>query len=344
MQRILVILLVVLGLATSCQQESRTDVPDVSDIEVEVDIRRFDQELFSLDTNQMATELAALEERYPFFSSIYFNRILGTRDPEVAPQGHEAFIRGFINYPTVRKLYDTIQMVFPTLDPYREDFAQAFRYFQYYYPGQPVPDVTTYLSEYSIGAFIYGDNQLAVGLDFFLGADYPYQKYYPNNPNFSAYLTRSFTPEHLVTKTLRPLVDDLTGQGSGQSLLDMMVHNGKKLYLLDHLLPETPDSIKLEMTGAQVEWLKENERGIWAFFLEEDLLYSAEWQEVRKYVDYSPNSPGMPPEAPGRTGNWLGWKIVSAYMKRFPETSMQELMALRDAQELLTESRYKPAL
>ena len=83
---------------------------------------------------------------------------------------------------------------------------------------------------------------------------------------------------------------------------------------------------------------------MWAYFLDENLLYSTEWQKVRKYVDYSPSSPGMPPEAPGRTANWIGWKIIESFMKRNPEVSMQELVGMMDAQELLDRSKYKPAL
>lgn len=344
MQRILVVLFFLVFGLWSCQPEEKADLPNMDGIEVEVVIRRFEQDLFAMDTNRMESELAALEEKYPYFSNIFFDRILGSRDPKTAPQGHVAYVQGFLQFPAVAHLYDTIQAVFPSMDSYVDDFAQAFRYLKYYFPDQPTPNITTFLSEYSIAAFIYGDNQLAVGLDFFLGADYPYEKFNPNNPNFSAYLTRTFTPEHLVSKTLRPLVDDLTGQAGGQTLLDMMVHNGKKLYLLDHLLPEIPDSLLLEMTAAQVEWLDENEREMWAFFLEEDMLYSSEWQKVRKYVDYSPHSPGMPPEAPGRTANWIGWKIVEAYMERNPNLSLQELLATRSAQDILDKSRYKPAL
>ncbi|NRB64143.1 MAG: hypothetical protein HRU40_14150 [Saprospiraceae bacterium] len=344
MQPNLVLLFLMIFGLWSCQSDERAGLPDVSNIVVEVDIRRFDTDLSGLDTTRIETQLAELEKQYPYFSDIYFNRILGSRDTSIAPQGHTDYVKGFIQFPPVKKLADTIQMLYPSMTPYEEDFRKAFQYLKHYFPEQPTPNVTTFFSEYSIGSFIYGENQLAVGLDFFLGSDYPYATFNPNNPNFSGYLTRSFTSAHLVSKTLKPLVEDLTGYPEGQTLLDMMVHNGKKLYLLDHILPHVPDSIKLEMTGLQVNWLADNEREMWAYFLDENLLYSTEWQKVRKYVDYSPSSPGMPPEAPGRTANWIGWKIIESFMKRNPEVSMQELVGMMDAQELLDRSKYKPAL
>nr|HQU60764.1 hypothetical protein [Saprospiraceae bacterium] len=306
-------------LSMGCRNESRRDVPDVSGIEMDITIKRFDQALFQLDTSNIDTGLAQLREQYPEFSGILLDQILGINDPAIAPDGPAAFVKGFIQHPATRRLYDTVQVVYGNLSEQEAEFEQAFRLFKYYFPEEPTPSVTAFISEYSIAAFVYGDNELAVGLDFFLGENYPYQQYNPGNPNFSAYMTRTFNPSHLVSKTTQALINGLAGNPPGNRLLDKMIQNGKKLYVLDQLLPYTPDSVKLEVTPAQVEWLKDNELEMWAYFLKEELLYSSNWQDIRKYVEYSPNSPGMPPEAPGRTANWLGWQIVKPYMKRYPE-------------------------
>ena len=61
-----------------------------------------------------------------------------------------------------------------------------------------------------------------------------------------------------------------------------------------------------------------------------------------KYINTSPNSPGMPDQAPGRTANYIGLQIVKAYMKRFPETTIPELLAIQDVQKIMDLSRYKP--
>lgn len=330
-------------LLASCRQNN--DIPDVSDISVEVNIHRFEQELFAIDTNDVAPGLAKLQQKYPDFCQIYFGEILGSTDKRIAPQGHEAYMKGFLTHSPLRKLYDTTQLVFGDMRDLEKDFQQAFQFFKYYFPDQPMPDVTTFISEYSIGRFIFGDSSalsLAVGLDFFLGENYPYLQYNPGNSNFSAYLTRTFNKQHLVSKTLQPLIDELVGKPRGNRLLDIMVHNGKKIYLLDKLLPYAPDSVKLEITPQQVKWMEENELEMWSYFLKENLFYSSDYSNIRKYVEYSPNSPGMPEEAPGRTANWLGWQMVKAYMQRYPETTLSQLIELQDAQALLDQSKYKP--
>jgi len=325
----------------SCSADKK-NIPDVSDIEVKVSLRRFEKDLFAIDTNRVEEGLAALEKSYPEFSELFFNEILGSKNLQIVPEGHVAYMEGFLKHPSIRALYDSCMLKFDKMPQIEKDFEQAFRYFKYYFPKREIPDITTFISEYAIGNFIYGENALAVGLDFFLGAQHPYALLNPGNANFSAYLTRTFTPEHLVSKTMQPLIEDMLGAPYGNRLIDMMIYNGKKLYLQDLLMPLTPDSIKFEVTADQAQWLEDNQLEMWAFFLSENLLYASDWAQIRKFVEYSPHSPGMPEEAPGRTANWIGLQIVKAYMKEFPETSAEQLLELRDAQDFLTKSKYKP--
>ncbi|HMQ48316.1 MAG TPA: hypothetical protein PKA00_12805 [Saprospiraceae bacterium] len=337
--------LLLLGLCLglfSCSDEEKKQVPDVSHIEVNVDIRRFEQSLFQLDTNNIEAAVAELHQAYPDLADIFIDEILDADNAELAPEGAAAYLKGFIQHPPLRHLYDTVQVIYPDLNNIESEFETAFRYYQYYFPEMTWPSVSTIITEYGLAAFLYGENDLAVGLDLFLGENYPYQKYNPDNPAFSQYLTRTFNRDHLVAKAIQALVEDLAGVPAGNRLLDQMIHNGKKLYVLDKILPYTADSVKWEVSALQAEWLTENELEMWAFFIKEDLFYSSDWGKIRKYIDYSPNSPGMPPEAPGRTANWLGYKVVAAYHQRYPELSLTDLMALSDAQFILDESKYKP--
>lgn len=337
------IALVLLMILNSCVSETRKNIPNVSDIEVDINIDRFEQALFSLDMDQLETGLAQLEQQFPAFSQVYFNFVLGSKNPEIAPEGHLPYMQGFLSHPGLTHLYDTTQVIYQDISGIEEELEQAMQFYRYYFPNAEIPSFTTFISEYSIAAFIYPEQALAIGLDFFLGADYPYWKYNPQNPNFSDYMVRTYNRDHLVSKTLQPLIEDHIGPNPGERLLDLMVHNGKKLYLRELLLPHAPDSVIMEMTPGQVQWLKENEFNIWSHFVENELLYSSEFRKIRKLVEYSPTGPtDMPAEAPGRTGNWMGLQIVKRYMQRHPEISIEALINMRDAQLLLDESKYRP--
>ncbi len=333
----------ILSVLWGCQQEDQPSAPNISDIAVEVPLRRFEKALFSADTTRLPQELEKIQAEYPEFSNIFFGQILGANDPAVQNTMSPAeYIKGFVTFPAVRELYDTCMHLYDDFSAEKASFEKAFQYLKFYFPDLPTPDLTTFISEYSVGVFIYKDNSLAVGLDFFLGSDYPYARLNPNNPAFSAYLTRTFNRDHLVSKTIRVLVEDMTGAPQGGKMLDVMIHRGKQMYLLDQMLPHVADTAVFEFSSPQLSWLQDNEMDIWAFFLSEDLLYSTDMQKYRKYVDYSPNAPGMPIEAPGRTANWMGYQIVKSYMRNVRSATLKDLVDLKDAQMIMDKSRYKP--
>ncbi|MEO6166441.1 MAG: hypothetical protein ABIO46_14260, partial [Chitinophagales bacterium] len=91
-----------------------------------------------------------------------------------------------------------------------------------------------------------------------------------------------------------------------------------------------------------ITWCNNNEAEIWKFFIEHKLLYNPDPLEFSKFVTEGPSTSGMPTEAPGNIGSWVGWRIVTAYMKRNPAVTPALLMNEADAQKILTESKYKP--
>ena len=333
----LIILVLVMTSFVACTEDKGKNIPDVSHLQVDLKVHRIEKELFSIDTTNAKEELISLEQKYPDFCPVYFQNVLGIRPAALGDRYYET-LRGFLTFPPARQLYDTTQQIYPSLEPIEKELTQVFQFYKHYFPNREVPDIYTYISEYAYGVFVGDGNVLGIGLDFFLGEDYPY--YDPSY--FPRYIKRSMDRNHLTMRAVEAVVNDLCGQPKGDRMLDFMVNNGKKLYLMDRLMPYAPDSIRLAYSGAQVEWCEENELQIWAYFLSEELLYSTSYKDTRKFIDHSPNSPGMPPQAPGRTGNWVGWQIIKTYMDRHPETSMEELIELADAQQILERSKYKP--
>ena len=326
----------------SCTHTSEDPRPDVSALPVDVEIRRFEQDLFTLDTLHLDREVARIDSSYGEFANLFFDRILGASDTRIAPNGRTSHIGGFITHPSIRGLYDTIQIAYPDLQREKPHFTRAFQLLQHWFPDRPTPRITTFLSEFSIANFIFGDDELAIGLDLYLGRAYPYTTVDPTNPVFSEYLVRTYNRDHLVPRTIQPLVEDLVGPPTGDRLIDHIIRNGKVLYLLEYLLPEIPDTARTAYTPAQLQWCQENERNIWQYFLSEELLYSTDWKTFRKYVEYSPHSPGMPTEAPGRTGDWIGLQIVRAWLRQQPAIDIPALLQTDDAQQFLEQARYKP--
>ena len=163
---------------------------------------------------RMEEESKRLFNTYPLFMKDVFAKEIfpALQDPNI--------LKKFIQSPQLRQLYDTCQIVYGDFDDLEKDFTEAFRFYKYHFPEKETPKLITYLSEYSIGAFTY-ESIVGVGLDFFLGADYP--NYHVTE--FPNYIKRSMNKEHLVAKTIEAVANDLVGNPKGNRLLDLMIHN-----------------------------------------------------------------------------------------------------------------------
>ncbi len=337
--------LMLMFVITACGDE--IEVPDISNIEVDVDFYRFDQDFNNLDTLSFEESIVELEQKYPNFAPLFYTRIL----PLVSPTDPNdksllgANVSKYINDSFAESLYDTVQLVFPNLETEKEELVTAMRYLKYYFPETGKLNVYAFISEFGYQTFIMPDGDdkdgLGLGLDMFLGADYPYKALITKNATFSDYITRSFNKEHVVKKLMDVVIDDLAGDNMGERLLDKMIANGRKHYILNKTLPYAPDSIKWEFTSQQMDWVRGNEVNIYVHILSEELLYETRTKKIKSLIDYSPNSKGMPPESPGRTANYIGYKIVDRFMTR-TKISLDSLTRIQDAQFILDNSKYKP--
>ncbi len=159
---------------------------------------------------------------------------------------------------------------------------------------------------------------------------------------FFLFHAAAVSKDYIAVRLSKAIAQNCTDAPSGQRLLDLMLHNGKQLYIGDCLLPDVADSLKMGYTRKQMEGCYANEAEVWARLLSEKLLYSTDFDKIRKLVTPSPNAPAIFQEAPGEIGNWMGLQIVRAYMKRYPKTTIDQLLQMTDSQKFLELAKYKP--
>ena len=335
-------LCLLLFIFSNCKSDSdKPAPPDVSNIQSDIRIHRFDQDLYAIDTSNTEGGVLGLEQKYPSFSSLYFGRVIGIKEPTDSVGKYRSQVRPFLTNPSMRGMMDTMALIYKNFDDIEKQIEEGLRYHKHYFPNKPVPtDIYTMPSAYNFAAVLPNDSTIAIGLDMFLGENHStYESLITTYPKF---ISRTFRKDYLVERVFELLVSDLAGETNGNRLLDYMIHNGKKLYILDCLLPNTPDSIKLAYTREQMSGTYSNEAFTWGRILKQNLLYSTKFQDFQKLVTPSPDAPVIAAGAPGGVGNFLGWQIVKQYMKRNPTTSLTELINMRDAQKILDLSKYKP--
>ena len=338
--------LLTLGLFAACTDDGPPP-PDVSDVRIDLEVLRFDREIANLDTSRITAELTRLDSAYGSFTDVYFTHLVPVRRGDFSPEEGERVMQAFLDYPLTHFVDSLVSERFPEasggVKTMVEDFAQSLRYYRHYLPEAPVPDtLVLYDSHFELAAFLYGDGELAAGLDFFLGPDFDYAQVAPNEPIFSNYLAESYTPDNFTGKLLRVLIEDVYPQPRSGRMIDYLLYEGKKLYLLQLLMPGTPDHLVYEITEPQMHWLRDNETPIYTYLQQEELLYSTDVNKINKYTRPAPYTPGMPQESPGAAVNYLGRQIVDAYLQQHPDVSIPELMAMEDGQEILRGARYKP--
>lgn len=321
----------------SCQTDTS---PDVSNLKADIHIQRFERDLFGIDTTQNETaQLTALQQKYPNFYGLFVSQIMNFGEPNDVQKTHSQLLQ-FIKNADMRYLYDTCMVQYPNLSDLENELSQAFKYVQYYLPNQRVPQVISHISAFGPAALTVNDELIGINLDMYMGSDFePY-----STSEFPQYLIKRFRKEYIATNSLKAYIKGIYTMNDADlpRLIDQMIYEGKLQYFIDKTLPNTPDSIKIGYSKSDLDWCTKNEAEIWAFLLEKELLYNTQSKNFYKYLDEAPNTSGMPAESPGRVGVWVGWQIVRQFMRENPKMTFDELMAIKDGQEILKRAKYKP--
>jgi len=328
-------LYVVVLLVTSCSDEKNK--PDVSDIKVNLSIERFEQDFFKTDTNQLATGLNGLAKKYPLFFPVYMQHILqlNLSDPSSVP-----IIKNIIS--GYRPIYDSLQNKYKSLDEVTDELEESFRYVKYYYPSYRIPKIITFIGTLDAPGAVVTQDYLGIGLHQFGGknfsvyADEGVQQMYPY------YISRRFDEEYMAAGAMKAVADDVySDQSTGLPLIEQIVEKGKQLFLLDHFLPDAPDSIKTGYSKKQLEWLADNEGNAWAYVTKNENIYSIEPHVIQTYIGEAPFTQGMTESSPGNIGQWIGWRIVQKYADAHNELALPAILAL-PARKIFEGSKYRP--
>ena len=325
-------------LLTACGRSKKVDVRN---IDVNVKIERFDHDLDQMRSKPMDVEAVALFKKYGPFYADYIQRIM--QYGSISNTGYFKQLREMFAGDSYRDLKHDVDSVFPNMDKTNEQVTDAFRHIKYYFPGKKLPKVYAYISGFQAQTSI-GDGYFAVGLDMFLGAD---SRFYPAlTETLPRYITRRFTPDNIAPRIVEGMAreDMFPESDQDKTLLSKMIYNGKILYFMDMMLPEVADTTKIGYTGKQLKWCEDYKSQIWGFFLEENLLYESDFEKIQKYIGEAPFTPGLGQknEAAPKLAFWTGWQIVRLYMDKHPEVSLSQLMADKDYQKILNDSKYRP--
>lgn len=333
MKRLFLLSVLVLSLL-SCNNQDAT--PDVTHIKVELEVQHFEDAFFSVDTTKLETSLQTLHSKYPRFTTDFLSNIL-----ELMPQKEVADLKSF--YKAYQPLYKSSTAIFKKQSEEFNTVKNGLQLVKYYFPEYPLPKkLITFVGPINSFATIITEDAIAIGLQLFMGKDHPLYTSEQGQMLYPAYVSRRFEPAYIPVSAMNAIVMDLyPGQHFGKPLIAQMVELGKKMYLTDHLLPTTADSLIIGYPQKQLDACYANEKNIWAFFVQNDMLYKTDPQLIREYLTDGPFTNALGKDSPGNIGQFVGWQIVKKWVSKNKGISMDSLMK-KDPVQLFEESRYKP--
>jgi hypothetical protein len=334
MKKIVFVLLAVCAMACGKQK----NIPDVSHIKVDLQTIRFENDFFAIDTNHIDASLQQLHEKYPGFTQEFLYNILGTStNPDSAVKDVRLFIASY------RQMYDSSRQLFTNFSSTEKKIKEGLQHVKYYFPNYHLPaKLITFIGPINSYGNIITQDALGIGLQLYMGKNYSVYNSDAGKEMYPTYLSRRFDAAYLPANCMKNIIDDMyPAQNLNKPLIEQMIDAGKRLYLLDTFLPETPDSIKTGYTKAQLDGCYDHEKNIWTFFMESNLLYATDLNQIAAYINDGPNTTELGPASPGNIGQFVGWQIVKKWMQKNEKLTLDELMNTPNKQ-IVEEAKYKP--
>jgi hypothetical protein len=314
--------------------------PDVSNIKVNLQTQRFDQDFFVLDTNNIMAGVNALEQKYPNFTKPYLINILGV-DANWGGDTTATYIKYFMKY--YYDVYDSTKKQFTDFKPQEAKLVKAFQYLKYYFPNYKLPTkIITFIGPADGAANARFEDNMIIGLQAHLGKDFPLYKTESIRETYPDYVSRDFTPDFIEINTMKSLINDLLPSAEeDKRLVIQMVENGKRLYLLQKLLPKVEEHKLINYTATQLKDCYAGEARIWDLFLQNNYLQVADVELIKNFVSPGPKTQELGEDAPGNIGSFSGWQIVKKYASNFPKISVDSLMRTSN-EAIFKGAKYKP--
>jgi hypothetical protein len=308
---------------------------DISSIEVEIEVKRMEQELFQPKSININETHQYLLEKYGVLYQLFFESMLGegsVHDPMAS-----SYLEKFIGNKDMQNFYLEIDAKFNDFSKYKSEFTDAFKHYKYYFPDSIIPEIVTFYSNFNANVLPL-ENTLAIGLDMYLGKENKIVKNIPSE-SLPQFIKDKMEQKYLVADGIKYWLLNHFFDESSEDFLAGIISSGKIMYLMDAILPTKSDAIKMGYTEEELIWCKTNEVNIWKILINEKLLYSKDKKKIAQFTTYGPFTKGLPEESPSMVGIWIGWQMVRDYVED-TGASVLDLLAEKDYRKILTS--YNP--
>jgi hypothetical protein len=310
--------------------KNSTKIPNVDNIDVNVQVVRFDKDIFSTD------DVAVLHEKYGSFFDNFCDYILGIGRSDSAD--FQINFNNFKNDSIARLAQSEASEILSSYEQtLNKELTHAFKLYKYYFPQKPIPQIYVHTSGFNT-SLIIDSNIISIGMDKFLGSDKDIYKAL----GFSKYLMQNMRKERIVCEVAGALgTDEFPLSNIHYTLVEKMIYEGKILYFKQKLCPLIPENDIFGFNTDNMKFCVNNEQQMWIYLVENKLLYSDNYTVITKFTEEAPFTYDFSQASPGKAANWLGFRIVEQYVNN-TNASLAELMNETSYEKILRESKYNP--
>jgi hypothetical protein len=328
----------IVNFLTSCGH-NQLDI-DTSKVEQEpILFERLDKDVFLLTPENSQQKMIEYQKKYSTFYTRYVSSIVNNGG-QVDSLYSQTLLR-FINNQDIKNAYRDLTKTYSDndIELLGDDVTEAVKRFKVFFPKRKTPkQFVTFMSGFQYNV-VYVDSTLGIGLDMYLGSN---NEFY-SMMQLPKFRTRTMNKEHVLSDAIRGwVITEFDNADPVNNLLNHMIFYGKIFYVCDALLPNVHDSIKMGYTTAQMQYLDKYEKNVWGFFAKDNKLYDNDMKLVSEFTSDGPFTRAISKECPPRVAMWLGRQIVKSYMEHNDDATLEELMNEKDAQKILSKSKYKP--
>lgn len=242
--------------------------------------------------------------------------------------------------PVVSVFTASVDSVYPTMEPLERDLGYILKAAEeqgLQLPRRRYAAVTYGRPE----AVLFVDSVMLIALNHFLGPDFPGYSRWP------VYRRQEKSPSNLPYALSEALIATrypYEASPEQATLLSRMLYEGALAKAKLETVPDATVEGVLGYDKKDFAELTENEGELWRQIVAAGLLYDTSVMTAERLNAPSPAVTVLSSVWPPRVGRFVGYRIVDSYLKKYPETTLAQLLSpdFYNSAQTLAQSAYKP--
>lgn len=184
-------------------------------------------------------------------------------------------------------------------------------------------------------------NVTYIALNHYLGARHPFYEGFSEN-------VRALKEPNMLPVDIAEAVtaNSYPYTPATDNVLSRLLYDGVMAVVKESMVPDATLPQILGFMPKDMPRIEKLEGQTWERLLNNNMLYSSDDAVISNLFELRPYSTLIGGDAPGRVVRYIGYRIVKAYLREHPETTLLELLSpdfYGDGTRVLRDSKYNPA-